>query len=418
MSTTNMFKMNFLILYSSTLQLIVIYLLFTFCQFYLQMQQMESHGRKHMRRIYGKHFNKPGGPTLGPQQMVMPILQQPPNPISIAPQLSQHQPMVVTTQPTLMVSSQPHLMLSSEQAAVAAAVSSGMHIFTTSATGAGMQLFSTASSSPSITSPIMTPIMTSSLNNNNSKPLPPFLIPLAPLDEDESGSGSQAASWQAHAQQIQAQQMALTRSLQQHSSPIRKRPLQLVVEDPGAPSGYKRYKRGPLDSAMQERFERYERSEHCGSANCQYAMNTTHYHCLHPSCGYKFAGKTMMYKHAQHHDRVDSIIQDDFKRYKANQTCDRADCEFSRKNTHFHCLRCPFICLDSGKVPVHRKQHSKMDAITAAGFKQYGSGDPCNMDTCKYALKYSHFHCMRDGCMQAVIGMAQMDAHSRKYHSH
>ena len=363
---------------------------------------MESHGRKHMRRIYGKHFNKPGGPTLGPQQMVMPILQQPTQHVNINPS----QAMVVTTQPTLMVSTQPTLVLSSEHAAVAA--SPGMHIFTTS------------SASPVVTT---SPPVAPTLNNNNSKPLPPFLIPLAPIDDEESADAARQ-TWQAHAAQLQAQQIALNHTLQQQhqaqqaaQSQIRKRPLTLVVEDPGAPSGYKRYKRGPLDSAMQERFERYERSEHCGTPNCQYAMNTTHYHCLHPGCGYRFAGKTMMYKHAQHHDRVDSIVQDDFKRFKANQPCDRADCEFSRKNTHFHCLRCPFICLDSGKVPVHRKQHSKMDAIAAAGFKQFGSGDPCEVESCKYALKYSHFHCMQDNCMQAVIGMAQMDAHSRKYHN-
>lgn len=194
-----------------------------------------------------------------------------------------------------------------------------------------------------------------------------------------------------------------------------KRPLTLVEEDPGAPSGYKRYKRGPLDSSMQERFERFERNVHCGENNCQFAMNTTHYHCRHTGCNYKFAGKTMMYKHAQHHDRVDSIIQDDFQRFKASVSCDRSDCEYTAKNTHFHCLRCPFICTDSGKVPIHRKQHAKTEAVSAAGFKQFTSSETCISADCKYSQKYSHFHCLRQGCMQAVIGMTQMDSHSRKH---
>ncbi|XP_071476914.1 uncharacterized protein [Diadema antillarum] len=410
------------------------------CQFsFLQIQQMESHGRKHMRRIYGKFFNRPNNnsPT-GPQQLVLPILplnssgspqgilSSPPSALSSPPGgLSSPQATIPSYQQMAsLASSSPHQLVTSSSSALAQAVpinpSSTLHSMFVSPIPSTMQ--SMLAIPPQ---PIMTAPNGLLMDGSSPKGLHQFMVPIAPLDAEEpspstsrhlenSESGVQVLpNFQLGRWKIRSSSV-VTPPRKSPSTP-HKRPLTLVVEDPGAPSGYKRYKRGPLDSSMQERFERFERNVHCGEGNCQFAMNTTHYHCLHIGCNYKFAGKTMMYKHAQHHDRVDSIIQDDFQRYKASVSCDRSDCEYTAKSTHFHCLRCPFICTDSGKVAIHRKQHAKTEAVSAAGFRQFSSSEKCLSEDCKYSQKYSHFHCMRPGCMQAVIGMTQMESHSRKH---
>lgn len=41
------------------------------------------------------------------------------------------------------------------------------------------------------------------------------------------------------------------------------------------------------------------------------------------------------------------------------------------KASHFHCLKCEFVCTDTNKVVAHRRQHQKMDSIQAAGFEKF-----------------------------------------------
>lgn len=41
------------------------------------------------------------------------------------------------------------------------------------------------------------------------------------------------------------------------------------------------------------------------------------------------------------------------------------------KASHFHCLKCDFVCTDTNKVVAHRRQHQKMDTILAAGFEKF-----------------------------------------------
>ncbi|KAK2105899.1 Zinc finger protein castor 1 [Saguinus oedipus] len=171
-----------------------------------------------------------------------------------------------------------------------------------------------------------------------------------------------------------------------------------------------------LDEGMMlEGFRRFDLYEDCKDAACQFSLKVTHYHCTRENCGYKFCGRTHMYKHAQHHDRVDNLVLDDFKRFKASLSCHFADCPFSGTSTHFHCLRCRFRCTDSTKVTAHRKHHGKQDVISAAGFCQFSSSADCGVPDCKYKLKCSHFHCTFPGCRHTVVGMSQMDSHKRKH---
>ncbi|XP_027699724.1 zinc finger protein castor homolog 1 [Vombatus ursinus] len=191
-----------------------------------------------------------------------------------------------------------------------------------------------------------------------------------------------------------------------------------IIEDM-SPFGKRRKtasSRKMLDEGMMlEGFRRYDLYEDCKDAGCQFSLKVTHYHCTRENCGYKFCGRTHMYKHAQHHDRVDNLVLDDFKRFKASLSCGFADCQWSGNSTHFHCLRCGFRCTDSTKVTAHRKHHGKQDVISAAGFCQFSSSADCEVPDCKYKLKCSHFHCTAPGCKHTVVGMSQMDSHKRKH---
>nr|XP_058160410.1 zinc finger protein castor homolog 1 isoform X2 [Dasypus novemcinctus]XP_058160411.1 zinc finger protein castor homolog 1 isoform X2 [Dasypus novemcinctus] len=191
-----------------------------------------------------------------------------------------------------------------------------------------------------------------------------------------------------------------------------------IIEDM-SPFGKRRKtaaSRKMLDEGMMlEGFRRFDLYEDCKDAACQFSLKVTHYHCTRENCGYKFCGRTHMYKHAQHHDRVDNLVLDDFKRFKASLSCHFADCPFSGTSTHFHCLRCRFRCTDSTKVTAHRKHHGKQDVISAAGFRQFSSSADCAAADCKYRLKCSHFHCAFPGCRHTVVGMSQMDSHKRKH---
>ncbi|XP_034029136.1 zinc finger protein castor homolog 1 isoform X2 [Thalassophryne amazonica] len=191
-----------------------------------------------------------------------------------------------------------------------------------------------------------------------------------------------------------------------------------IIEDM-SPFGKRRKtpsSRKMLDEGMMlEGFCRYDLYENCKDSGCQFSLKVTHYHCTRENCGYKFCGRTHMYKHAQHHDRVDNLVLDDFKRFKSSLSCNFPDCQFSGNSTHFHCLRCGFRCTDSTKVTAHRKHHGKQDVISAAGFCQFSSSADCEVPDCKYKLKCSHFHCTFPECKHTVVGMSQMDSHKRKH---
>lgn len=191
-----------------------------------------------------------------------------------------------------------------------------------------------------------------------------------------------------------------------------------IIEDM-SPFGKRRKtasSRKMLDEGMMlDGFRRYDLYEDCRDTACQFSLKVTHYHCTRENCGYRFCGRTHMYKHAQHHDRVDNLVLDDFKRFKASLSCNVTDCQFSGNSTHFHCLRCSFRCTDSTKVTAHRKHHGKQDVISAAGFCQFSSSTDCAVPDCKYKLKCSHFHCTYPECKHTVVGMSQMDSHKRKH---
>lgn len=83
------------------------------------------------------------------------------------------------------------------------------------------------------------------------------------------------------------------------------------------------------------------------------------------------------------------------------------------KSSHFHCLKCEFVCSDTNKVVAHRRQHQKLDSIMAAGFEKFTPFQPCNMESCAHAGKQTHYHCL--SCQYAVLGLSQMSAHKLRH---
>lgn len=84
------------------------------------------------------------------------------------------------------------------------------------------------------------------------------------------------------------------------------------------------------------------------------------------------------------------------------------------KASHFHCLKCEFVCTDTNKVVAHRRQHQKLDSIMAAGFEKFTPSQPCSApDTCIHSGKQTHYHCL--SCQYAVLGLSQMTAHKYRH---
>lgn len=84
------------------------------------------------------------------------------------------------------------------------------------------------------------------------------------------------------------------------------------------------------------------------------------------------------------------------------------------KASHFHCLKCEFVCTDTNKVVAHRRQHQKLDSIMAAGFEKFTPSQQCSSpDTCVHNGKQTHYHCL--SCQYAVLGLSQMTAHKYRH---
>ncbi len=169
------------------------------------------------------------------------------------------------------------------------------------------------------------------------------------------------------------------------------------------------------EDAPLEGYKRYHFAEDCNVDRCAYRLTNTHFHCGRLDCNYSFSDRTRAIQHTVKHGRTDKIMGDDFQQFRIHTPCDSTDCEFSRKSSHYHCLRCSYICTDTSKVTVHRKFHNKMDGISAKGFEKITGTVDCGVDGCSQSKKQTHYHCTFAGCKQAVTGPAQMGPHQLKH---
>ncbi|KAL3862322.1 hypothetical protein ACJMK2_008299 [Sinanodonta woodiana] len=168
------------------------------------------------------------------------------------------------------------------------------------------------------------------------------------------------------------------------------------------------------DDSVPEGYSRFRYNEDCEHFKCTYRQNVTHFHCMRSDCGYGFSDRSRLVQHTLRHERIDSITGGEMQQYRINQDCS-SDCEFKNKMSHFHCLRCSYICTDSSKVLTHRKQHAKWDSINNQGFRKYSTTDNCGVLMCIFKRKQTHYHCTSTDCQYAVLSPAQMAPHKMKH---
>ncbi|XP_063220399.1 zinc finger protein castor homolog 1 isoform X2 [Bacillus rossius redtenbacheri] len=174
------------------------------------------------------------------------------------------------------------------------------------------------------------------------------------------------------------------------------------------------------DEPVPEGYVRFRFNEDCKYPHCGYREHQTHFHCMRPDCGYSFCDKTRFVQHTARHERLDTLMGGDFQQFRANVSCGRQECVYTstlgamqNKASHFHCLKCDFVCTDTNKVVAHRRQHQKLDSIMAAGFEKFTPSQPCNQESCAHSGKQTHYHCL--SCQYAVLGLSQMSAHKYRH---
>ncbi|XP_044261670.1 zinc finger protein castor homolog 1-like isoform X3 [Tribolium madens] len=174
------------------------------------------------------------------------------------------------------------------------------------------------------------------------------------------------------------------------------------------------------DEPVPEGYLRFRFNEDCQYQHCGYREHQTHFHCQRQDCGYSFCDKTRFVQHTARHERLDTLMGGDFQQYRANVACGRGDCAYTNnlgstqnKASHFHCLKCDFVCTDTNKVVAHRRQHQKLDSIQAAGFEKFTPSQHCRVPNCQHSGKQTHYHCL--SCQYAVLGLAQMSAHKYRH---
>ncbi|KAM7341387.1 uncharacterized protein ACRADG_012271 isoform 2-T5 [Cochliomyia hominivorax] len=219
-------------------------------------------------------------------------------------------------------------------------------------------------------------------------------------------------------------------------------------------------------------YLRFRFNEDCGYNKCGYRQHQSHFHCNRADCQYSFCDKTRFVQHTARHERLDTLMGSDFQQYRATMTCNYSNCPYAfnsttedsndilngRKSSHFHCLKCPFVCVDTNKVVAHRRLHNKMEYIRLAGFRKVASNENCmyscspssskaldsndnisldieisesdknlavQNDTvinnhlttdndlhCPYAMRHAHYHCLTCNC--SVLSRSQLLAHKHR----
>lgn len=184
-------------------------------------------------------------------------------------------------------------------------------------------------------------------------------------------------------------------------------------------------KKSYKDDSVPNGYLKFRFNQDCNFPNCGYRNHQSHFHCCRKDCFYSFCDKTRFVQHTARHERLDKLMGDDFKQFRANMHCGYQNCAYNKnlgphnKSSHFHCLKCNYICSDTNKVVAHRRQHSKQEYIKLAGFRKYSNNEHCNIPDpntpdgeCPYTLKQSHYHCLV--CQMGVLSRNQLSYHNHR----
>ncbi|XP_034480324.1 uncharacterized protein LOC117786269 isoform X2 [Drosophila innubila] len=187
------------------------------------------------------------------------------------------------------------------------------------------------------------------------------------------------------------------------------------------------------DQDIPTGYLKFRFNEDCGFERCGYRNHQSHFHCNRRDCHYSFCDKTRFVQHTARHERMDTLMGDDFRQYRANMRCGVIDCCYAtpttlavncrpdeirtlgaapKKSSHFHCRKCDYVCTDSNKVVAHRRLHMRLDYVRSAGFRKVASNESCDSPSCSYALRHTHYHCTTCDC--SVLSRAQLGSHRHR----
>lgn len=82
------------------------------------------------------------------------------------------------------------------------------------------------------------------------------------------------------------------------------------------------------DEPIPKGYLKFRFNEDCGFAQCGYSNLQSHFHCCRADCHYSFCDKTRFVQHTARHERLDKLMGDDFKQYRANMSCGHDDCVY------------------------------------------------------------------------------------------
>lgn len=92
----------------------------------------------------------------------------------------------------------------------------------------------------------------------------------------------------------------------------------------GASMGAKRTR--TRDQDIPTGYLKFRFNEDCGFERCGYRNHQSHFHCNRRDCHYSFCDKTRFVQHTARHERMDTLMGDDFRQYRANMRCAVLDC--------------------------------------------------------------------------------------------
>lgn len=94
----------------------------------------------------------------------------------------------------------------------------------------------------------------------------------------------------------------------------------------GNGNNFKLFKEEPIPSG----YLKFRFNEDCNFPNCAYRNHQSHFHCCRMDCYYSFCDKTRFVQHTARHERLDKLMGEDFKQYRANMSCGHDDCAYNK----------------------------------------------------------------------------------------
>lgn len=91
-------------------------------------------------------------------------------------------------------------------------------------------------------------------------------------------------------------------------------------------SNFKMFKDEPIPTG----YLKFRFNEDCNFTNCGYRNHQSHFHCCRNDCFYSFCDKTRFVQHTARHERLDKLMGDDFKQYRANMRCGYEECAYNK----------------------------------------------------------------------------------------